>query len=82
MVALQAFSAKAHFGRIDGRDCILINGQFVKYIKPSTVENYGYLEYVFSKWLVYNYPSFWRNPIAYIFGNKKTYDWEKINGVK
>lgn len=62
----------------DGRCFIEINGQFFLWVGIGTTEDYSFLERMFNKWVGYNYPSFWKNPIRYLFGGELCYDCAKI----
>lgn len=61
--------------------CIRINEMLIKEVDKKEFGNYALLEMVFDKFIRYNYKSFWRNPIYWLFGRRKTYSWDKIRHV-
>lgn len=57
---------------------VWINNHFICYIPVHFENNEKILDEIFTKWLQYNYPYFCKNPIGWLFGGKKCYNWRLI----
>ncbi len=58
------------FEERNGRNFICVNGYAI-----ACTSKYDpiIMSREFDRWMKYNYPSFWRNPIRYLFGGRKIY---------
>jgi hypothetical protein len=79
MIQLNNSVATARYAvAADGYLCIQINGHMVLRVDERRFGDQAFLEFTFKKWVAYNYPSFWKSPVRYLFGGKMEYNYNKF----